>query len=80
MIKHICICDKCGKEENLDIAYGPMDEKYQSPPPKYILPKRWEEHGVCPKYTLCGECSSTLKRLIEGEIYKFVNQDKKEGE
>ena len=73
MIKHIAICDKCKKEVNLEV-FGGGDIV-----PVYKLPQHWEEHGVCPKYTLCGECSSILKCLIQDEIYKFTNWDKKDG-
>ena len=81
MIKHICICDKCKKEEDMRsqskwVVNGEDRELFNH----YILPEHWEEHGIMPKYLLCGECSSTLKNIIQGEIYKFVNWDRREGE
>ena len=62
MIKHSCICDKCGKEEDM-IRVGEA----------YNLPIRWRQFGVCPKYDLCGECASTLECSINTYIYNFVN-------
>ena len=81
MIKHIAICDKCKKEEDMRsqskwVVNGEDKELFNH----YILPEHWEEHGIMPKYTLCGKCSSILKSLIEGEIYKFVNVNSKEKE
>ena len=78
MIKHICICDRCGKEEDMKIKYCVAQDSEQ--PVIYNLPDRWEHFGIMPKYQLCGKCSAELKCLIQDEIYKFVKQDKKEGE
>ena len=81
MIKHIAICDKCKKEEAMkNEARWCVDgdgnkEIFQH----YVLPEHWEKHGIFPEYTLCSRCSAELKGLIQDEIYKFVNRDKKEG-
>ena len=78
MIKHIAICDKCKKEEDLKQQskwYTVGDEK-DSLFTKYELPDMWEEFSIVPKYTLCGKCSAELKCSIEKHIYNFVNEKK----
>ena len=70
MIKHICICDRCGKEEDLKVKYCVAQDSEQ--PVIYNLPDRWEKFGILPKYDLCGECSAKLKCDIEHYIHNFV--------
>ena len=44
MIKHSCICDKCGKEEDMKSSWdNQMRETFNTP-------DGWEYFGVCPKY------------------------------
>ena len=74
MIKHICICDKCGKEDDLKIKYCVAQDSEQ--PVIYNLPDRWEHFGIMPKYTLCGKCSAELKCDIERYIHNFVNSSR----
>ena len=71
MIKHICIFDRCGKEENLKVKHCVGQDSEQ--PVIYNLPDRWEYFGVCPKYIFCSECSSQLRQEIEMHIYRFAN-------
>lgn len=74
MIKHICICDKCGREEDMKAKYCVNQDSEQ--PVIYNLPDRWEYFGIMPKYQLCGKCSAELKCKIEDLIYRFVeNKD-----
>ena len=77
MIKHIAICDKCKKEEDMRsqskwTVNGEERELFNH----YILPEHWEEFGIMPKYTLCGKCSAELRCSIEKHIYNFVNEKK----
>lgn len=65
MIKHICICDKCGKEEDMRMEYG-------NGSPIYKNPDMWKEYGIHPKYLLCPSCSAELTAKLESVIYNFV--------
>ena len=74
MIKHSCICDRCGKEEDLKVKYCVGQDSEQ--PVIYNLPDRWEHFGIMPKYQLCGKCSADMKVKIERLIYTTVNESK----
>ena len=82
MIKHIAICDKCKKEEDMrtEARWCTDSDGNKEIFNHYVLPEHWEEHGIFPKFTLCGKCSGELKCLIQDETYKFVNYDREEGE
>lgn len=72
MIKHTCICDCCGKEEQLRSVDFLFSKKTDKNYDVWELPEHWEEHGILPKYTLCGKCSAELKCKIQDTIYTFV--------
>ena len=67
MIKHTCICDRCGKEEDMKSSWDSEMRK------TFNVPSGWEYLGVCPKYVFCSECSSQLRQEIEMHIYRFAN-------
>ena len=70
MVKHIVICDKCGKEEN-------MKQDWETK--IYNIPDNWKHFGIH-KYLLCPECRNVLTSILESEIYKFVELQDKEGD
>ena len=71
MYKHVCICDRCKKEDDLRQDYILLDKNTKSVS-VYELPNGWEEFGVFPKYTLCPNCSATLKCGIGSYTYEFI--------
>ena len=66
MVKHIVICDKCGKEENMQANWDSQMRE------TFSLPDDWEYRGARDEYTLCPQCSSDLQGKIESFIYDYV--------
>lgn len=84
MVKHICICDKCGKEENLKSVDYLFSEKMNKNYDVYDLPDRWTRIGILPKYSLCPDCTYKLDQMkvnLEHEFMKVTylnnNEEKK---
>ena len=72
MIKHICICDKCGKEEKLkSVDYLPS-EKMNKNYDVYDLPDKWTRIGILPKYSLCPDCTYKLDQMKVNLDHEFM--------
>ena len=66
MIKHVVICDKCGKEENMQVSWDPQMRE------RFGLPDGWEYYGAKNEYNLCLQCASDLHSKIESFIYDYM--------
>ena len=66
MVKHIAICDKCGKEKKMQVSWdSQMRENFD-------LPDGWEYYGVKDEYVFCPQCISDLQGKIESFIHDYV--------
>lgn len=81
MVKHICTCDKCGKEEKLKSVDYLSSEKMNRNYDVYDLPDRWSWVGILPKYSLCPDCTFKLAQMkadLENEFMKVTYLANKE--
>lgn len=74
MIKHICICEKCGKEEDLKIIDYATSKVNGSNYNLYDIPEGWEYFGICPKYLACPSCAAALNSLHDKQTYEFFTK------
>lgn len=65
MVKHVIICDKCGKEENMQVSWDPQMRE------RFGFPAGWEYRGAKNEY-LCPQCASDLEGKLESFIYSYM--------
>lgn len=67
MIKHICICDRCGYETNME----------ETSVCRFEPPINWKRFGSGPKYLFCPTCSAYLDEKIRDLTYIVLGNKNK---